>query len=74
MYGVLARAATLTADDWLVLAGAMLQVKRVTRAQGRKPPSGENLHVHTQLGEFKYNSEQHVRVLRAPNGPLTTQP
>jgi len=45
--------------------GGFVVIDRVRRAQGRKPASGENLHLLTASGDvIKIRSDEPVRVLR----------
>lgn len=61
--GTVKMAGRLSEGDVLAERGAP-KVLRVTRAQGRKPARGENLHVHTRNTRYTFNTLDPVRVIR----------
>lgn len=64
--GQLTIAANLRPGDRLLTDGRLARVTRIKRAQGRKPSTGENLHVVSDNDEvIKLNSTDPVRVVRA---------
>lgn len=50
--------------DEIVTDEGFVVVKNVRKAQGRKPPVGENLHFVTDGEVLKYNSTEPVRIRR----------
>ena len=51
--------------DAVYAQGGFHRVTRVRRAQGRKPPVGENLHLVTEAELVKRNSLDPVRIIPA---------
>lgn len=49
--------------DHVATGGRFVEVLRVRRAQGRKPPRGENLHLVSEDEVIKVNSLDGVRIL-----------
>lgn len=53
--------------DHVVSEGRYIEVVRVRRAQGRKPRTGENLHLVGADGVIKVNSLDGIRILPRRN-------
>ncbi len=53
--------------DHVASEGRYVEVLRVRRAQGRKPPSGENLHLVGADEVIKVNSLDGIRILARRN-------
>lgn len=53
--------------DHVASDGRYIEVLRVRRAQGRKPRSGENLHLVGADGVIKINSLDGIRILARRN-------
>ncbi len=65
MHAQVTYAGSVRAGDSVRRDGNFVAIARVRRAQGRKPASGENLHLVTEAGDvIKVHSEHPVRVLR----------
>lgn len=58
-----ALASHIRPGDHIAVDGGYVEVLRVRRAQGRKPPQGENLHLVTAGEVIKLNSLDGVRIL-----------
>lgn len=58
-----ALASHIRAGDHVASDGRFVEVLRVRRAQGRKPPRGENLHLVGADAVIKVNSLDGVRIL-----------
>src|SRR4051794_6320512 len=64
--GQLTYAGTVRPGDSIWRDDTLIEVVKVRRAQGRKPPTGENLHLVDADGDVvKLNSTAPVRVTRA---------
>lgn len=61
-----ALASHVRAGDHVASDGHFVEVLRVRRAQGRKPPRGENLHLVGAAEVVKVNSLDGVRILARP--------
>jgi hypothetical protein len=63
--GKVTPAGRVRTGDQVLHEGRFVEVTAVRRAQGRKPQTGENLHVVTTDSVLKINSTEPVRVQRA---------
>lgn len=58
-----ALASHIRPGDHIAIDGGYVEVLRVRRAQGRKPPQGENLHLVSADEVIKVNSLDGLRIL-----------
>jgi hypothetical protein len=63
--GKVTPAGRVRTGDQVLHEGRFVVVTAIRKAQGRKPPTGENLHVITGDAVLKINSTEPVRVQRA---------